>query len=344
MTISRALIATVLVAALSAVGNAAVDDDKATVVAEVNGQKLTRADLEQKQVAKLLQARYQQYLAEREALDQLIDQQLLEMQAAREHLTVAELVDREVISRAKEPTDDQIELFYEGMRTEESLAAVRDKIVATIRQIRTSKARAMYVQSLRSQAKIRIALGPPDTQVLGISTPNQDRKNVAAVVVVEFADYECPYCRTVHPEIKKLQEEFGDKVSVIFRDFPLPMHANAAKAAEAARCAGAQGKFWDYHDLLFTSTKKPEVAQLKENARTLGLETQRFDQCLDSNEQAAAVRKDLAEAQRLGLDGTPSFFINGRFLSGAVKYNTLREIVEQQLGEPQSAEKTIVSK
>src|SRR5437016_2259512 len=154
MAISRALMGLALGISLSAVATHAYGDQAGTaIVAEVDGQKLTRADLEQKQVAKLLQARYQQYLAEREALDQLIDQQLVEMQATREHLSVAELLEREVNSRVKEPTDDQIEVFYEGMRTDEPLAAAREKIAGTIREIRRSKARAAYLQSLRSQAE-----------------------------------------------------------------------------------------------------------------------------------------------------------------------------------------------
>jgi protein-disulfide isomerase len=162
--------------------------------------------------------------------------------------------------------------------------------------------------------------------------------------VVEFADYECPYCQAIHPELKKLENEFGNKVAFVFKDFPLPMHPNAYKAAEATRCARVQGRFWEFHELLFTKGKKIDVAQLKAHARTLGLDGARFDQCLDSNEQAAAVRADLTQAQRLGLTGTPAFFINGHFLSGAVKYTTLREVVEQQLTASDASAKTVASK
>jgi protein-disulfide isomerase len=226
-------------------------------------------------------------------------------------------------------------VFYEGMRTEEPFEVARKKIVATVSQIRLGKARAAYLQTLRSQADVRIALTPPKLDVALDNAPRRGPQD-APVHIVEFADYECPYCQAVHPELKKLQDEFGDKVAFTFKDFPLPMHANAQKAAEAARCAGAQGRFWDFHDLLFTKGTKFDVAQLKEKARSLGLDGARFDQCLDSDEQAAAVRSDLAQAQRLGLTGTPSFFVNGHFLSGA-RYDTLREIVEQQLAEAKSA-------
>jgi len=331
MAISRALIGLSLGVFLNAFANQAAAGDQAPpVVAEVDGQKLTRADLEQKQGAKLLQARYQQYLAEREALDQLIDQQLLEMQADREHVSVEELLQREVTGRVKDPTEDQLQVFYEGLKTTEPFDAVRDKILGTIRQIRLGKARSAYVQSLRSQASVRILLTPPNAQMTPDNAQRRGPEN-APVLLVEFADYECPYCQAVHPELKKLQDEFGDKLAVVFKDFPLPMHANAQKAAEAARCAGAQGRFWDFHDRLFSNGRKFELAQLKEQARTLGLDGARFDRCLDANEQAGAVQKDFAEGQRLGLTGTPSFFINGHFLSGAVKYATLREIVGQQL-------------
>jgi len=152
----------------------------------------------------------------------------------------------------------------------------------------------------------------------------------APVTVVEFADYQCPYCQKVNPALAKIQEQLGAKVSVVFKDFPLPMHANAEKASEAARCAGAQGKFWEFHDALFDN-KKFGVLELKAQAHTLNLDQARFDHCLDSGEQADAVHKDLAEGQHLGLTGTPSFFVNGHFLSGAISYAKLQETVEQEL-------------
>jgi protein-disulfide isomerase len=128
-------------------------------------------------------------------------------------------------------------------------------------------------------------------------------------------------------------------VAVAFKDFPLPMHRHARKAAEAARCAGEQGRFWEFQDVLFDNNQRLELAQLKEYARVLKLDGVRFDQCLDAGEQAAAVERDIVQAQRLGLTGTPSLFINGHFLSGAVKYSTLREIVEQQLAAVGSSAK-----
>jgi predicted DsbA family dithiol-disulfide isomerase len=344
MRISSMLTVLALGASLSAFASqAGAQQNNSAVVAEIGSQKLTRADLEQKQAAKLLQARYQYYLAEREAVNQLIEDHLLEMEAQREHMTVEQLLERKVTSQVKDPSEDQLQVFYEGLRTEEPFATVREKIVGTLRQIRLAKARAAYLESLRSQVSVLIGLAPPKTEVAFDNAPRRGPQD-APVLIVEFADYECPYCQRIHPELKKLEEEFAGKVALAFKDFPLPMHADAEKAAEATRCAAEQGKFWEFHDTLFDNNQKLELAQLKEYARTLKLDAARFDKCLDTSEQAAAVKKDLVQGRRLGLTGTPSFFINGHFLSGAVKYSTLREIVEQQLATSVSPAREVASK
>jgi protein-disulfide isomerase len=299
------------------------------VVAEVNGSKITRADVEKEQASKLLQVRYQVFVAEQKALEDLIDDRVLEMEAARQHITVAQLVDREITSKVKDPSDDQLELYYEDSNSSEPFETVKPKILDLIRQRRTGKIRAAYLQQLRSQANVLITLAPPVADFALGDAPRLGSAK-ATVKLVEFADYECPYCAKVHPFVMKLHEEFGDQVAIYFKDLPLPMHKQARKAAEAARCAGAQGKFWEYHDALFSSNLL-DVPQLKKDARQLNLDGPRFDKCLDSGEEAAAVQKDFEQGQQLGLAGTPSFFVEGHYFSGGVDYATLRDMVVQQL-------------
>jgi protein-disulfide isomerase len=163
------------------------------------------------------------------------------------------------------------------------------------------------------------------------------------VQLVEFADFECPFCIKVQPELQKLRAEFGDRVSFVYKDFPLPMHPHAEKAAEAARCAGAQDKFWPYHDRLFSS-KELDVPQLKQFAADLGLDVAKFNTCLDSGQQAAAVEKDAAEARKIGLSATPSFFLNGHFFTGALQYEDLRRMVLQELSADQVKNKPVAAK
>jgi protein-disulfide isomerase len=317
--------------------NSTLTDRDNVVVAEVNGDKLTAADLEQQEASKLLQSRYAFYEVQRKALDDLIDQHLLESQARKQGLTVDQLLDHEVNGKLPaDPTDDQVRVYYEGVETDKPFDQdMKEKIRQHIHEARVTKAKAAYLKTLRSQAKIMVDLAPPTASVDLAGSAILGPKN-APVVLVEFADYQCPYCQKVHADLQKLQKEFGDKLAIAFKDFPLPMHAFAEKAAEAARCAGVQGKFWEFHDKLFVD-KKFEPADLKQEAIALQLNTTQFDACLDSGSEAAAVQKDAGEGRRLGLSGTPSFFANGHFFSGAMTYEALRDMVAQQLKASQSS-------
>jgi protein-disulfide isomerase len=314
--------------ALLGAGNAVAQNDT-SVVAEVGGVKVTMAELEQEESAKLLSAHYQYYQAETKALNELIDKRLLEQKAKSENLTLEQLLDRDIKSQVKDPTEDQMKVYYEGLETDQPYDAVRGKILDKIRELRTEKARSAYLNALRAQTTVYVTLAPPRANVEAENAQMIGPEN-APVTLIEFADYECPYCQKVAADLKKLQADFGDKVAFTYKDFPLPMHARAEKAAEATRCASKQGKFWEFHDELFRS-KELDVNELKAEARTLKLDTVEFDKCLDSGEQAAAVDRDRKEGTRLGLSGTPSFFINGHFLSGALDYAALRQVVDQQL-------------
>jgi protein-disulfide isomerase len=321
--------------ALLSAGSMVAQNNSNEVVANVGGVKVTMAELEQEESAKLLSAHYQYYQAQTKALNDLIDKKLFEQKAKSENLTVDQLVARDITSQVKDPSEDQMKVYYEGLDIDQPYEAVRGKILDKLRGVRAAKARAAYLKALRTQSTVYVTLAPPsanvDTQNAEVLGPHN-----APVTLVEFADYECPYCQKVADDVRKLQADLGGKLAVTYKDFPLPMHARAEKAAEATRCASKQGKFWELHDELFHS-KELDVDQLKAQAKALNLDGAAFDKCLDSGEQAAAVEQDRKEGQRLGLTGTPAFFINGHFLSGAVDYATLRQIVEQQLAQTQVA-------
>lgn len=303
--------------------------DSERVIAEVGGQKLTLGDLQQQQGGKLLQARYQYYMNQRKVLDQLIDDKLIEIAAKNLHLSADQLLNTVVYKDLKDPTEDQLQVYYEGMESTESYEATHDRVLEHIRGLRREKARTAYVKQLRSRATVQVLLAPPLADV-DLKDAYVHGAKDAPVTLVEFADYECPYCQKITPELQKLEKEYGERLAVVYKDFPLPMHHTSQKAAEAARCAGEQGKFWEYHDVLFYS-KQLGVADLKAHARVLKLDGDRFDKCLDNGAETASVKTSLEEAQKLGLTGTPSFFVNGHFFSGAADYTVLKEMVDLQL-------------
>ncbi len=155
----------------------------------------------------------------------------------------------------------------------------------------------------------------------------------AKVTIVEFSDYECPFCgRYYRDTYKGLKEKYGDKVRFVFKDFPLPFHQKAQKASEAAHCAGEQGKYWEYHDVLFENQRNLSEEELKGYARKLNLDGVKFDACLGSERFASKVRDGLNAGRSVGVSGTPTFFINGRRLVGAQPSVAFERIIDEELG------------
>src|ERR1700733_8308568 len=180
---------------VSTVSRMAAQDD-ASVVAEVGGVKVTMADLEREESARLLSAHYQYYQAETRALNDLIDKKLLEQKAKSENITLDQLVDRDIKSQVKDPSEDQMKVYYEGLETDQPYEAVREKILEKIRQLRFDKAKAAYVKTLNDQINVIVELTPPNADVELANANIRGPKN-PTVTLVEFADYECPYCQKV---------------------------------------------------------------------------------------------------------------------------------------------------
>ena len=333
LAILSLLLLGVALAADSGAGSVETKDVVARVgSAEVTSTQLTSHDEAELQNAqsKLLHARYDLYVAQRSALNKAIDQELLTQEARKEQVSVDELLKRHVESQIKEPSEETLQIYYMGTQKPEPYATARDKIRAYIHELQRKKFEADYLAKLRTGEAVRIMLVPPHLSVGPGESPLGGEQG-ASVTLVEFADYQCPYCRKAEPELQRLREEFKGKLRYAFRDFPLPMHEYAEKAAESARCAGRQGAFWQMHDRMFEGDgENLGVPQLKTIAQQLKLNTDQFDHCLDSGATAAAVQKDMNEGKQLGLSGTPSFFVNGYFLSGAVSYDMIHDLVAQQ--------------
>lgn len=186
----------------------------------------------------------------------------------------------------------------------------------------------------------KLDLNPTTTeqqnQKVNVSTdgdPTQGSQT-APVTIVEFSDFQCPYCERFYtqtlPDIETNYIKTG-KAKLVFRDFPLSFHQYAEKASEAAECAYDQSKFWEYHNKLFENQGALDVASLKKYAQDLGLDTAKFNTCLDSGTKAAEVNKDLSDGTKYGVTGTPSFFINGIQLTGAQPFSAFQQIIEQEL-------------
>lgn len=155
--------------------------------------------------------------------------------------------------------------------------------------------------------------------------------HAAKVTIVEYSDFECPFCARAEPTIKQILEKYPDDVQLVYKHFPLPSHSNSWKAAEASECAAEQGKFWEYHDILFENQDALYITMLKDYAKQLGLNTEEFDACLDSGSMKARIENDKQEGESLGVSGTPAFFVNGKMISGAQPFSVFDAAVSRAL-------------
>jgi protein-disulfide isomerase len=178
-----------------------------------------------------------------------------------------------------------------------------------------------------TQAAAPVKVGEGNNPIRGEKT--------APVEIIEFSDFQCPYCQNWYDQnMQQLEDKYikTGKVKFVFRDFPLSFHPYAQKAAEASECAAEQGKFWEMHDSIFT-TKKITVDELKQQAKDLGLDTAKFNTCLDSGKTAAAITQDLNDGQAAGVSGTPTFFVNGQKIVGAQPFAVFDTAIQQALGQ-----------
>jgi protein-disulfide isomerase len=211
-----------------------------------------------------------------------------------------------------------------------SEAELRVAIERSLEQQRERERRAEFVGGLRRAAGVRVLMEPPRAAVRTDGAPSRGPA-AAPVTIVEFSDFQCPYCGRVQPVIGQLMQRYGDRLRVVFRHYPLPIHPLAPKAAEAAVCAADQGRFWEMHDKLFSDQAKLQVQDLKAKAAEVGLDAEAFGACLDAGRHEAAWRADRAEGDRIGVTGTPAFFVNGRYINGSQPYDVFAAIVDDEL-------------
>jgi len=324
--------AAVAAAALAPAAESKPPAPPADVVAMVGGEPITIQSLEEEIRGQLLDLRMKEYQLRSRALDEIIARTLVEKEAKARGISQGELAKAEVDDRVV-VGEPEARAHYEANQArfknqpeEEALKRATNEL----RQQRIRERRAAFVRELREKAGVRVLLEPVRVAVEVGDSPSRGPA-AAAVTIVEFSDFQCPYCARALPTLKKVQETYGDRVRMVFRDFPLQNHPQAPKAAEAGSCADEQGKFWEMHDRLFENQAKLQVADLKQHATELGLDSAKFDECLDSGRRATDWQLDLSEGTRYGVTGTPAFFINGRMLVGAQPYESFVQVIEDEL-------------
>jgi protein-disulfide isomerase len=305
------------------------------VVATVAGQPITAASLNQRLIPITYKLRANAYDSLKEATDQTINDTLLIAEANRRNIGPEEIIRKEVSDKVHAPTEAEVSKFYteNRERIRGDLDTVRNQLAMYLQEEDSRRLQSELYERLRKGVTIKwlISEPPPLVQVISVDDdPSRGPAN-APVTIVEFTDFQCPACAAMHPVLDEVLKQYGDKVRFVVRDFPLQMHANARKAAEAANAANAQGKFFEYTDLLFKRQKALDVPSLKKYATELGLDRTKFDAALDSGAYAAEVRHDMQDGEVYGIESTPTIFINGVKLE-VLSADGLRAAIDRALG------------
>lgn len=310
-------------------------------IAEIAGKPVYEQDIASKIQGRLMHIEQQEYAIRKQALDSYISNELLANEAKAERLTTDALLKREVDSKIPQPTDDAVRAYYIAQSNLQShpFDEIKENLRQALRQRLVAQARKDYVAGLRAKADVRVFLDPPRYKV-SYQLARLRGNPKAPVIIVEFSDFQCPFCRAAEATVRKILAKYPGKVSLAYRDFPLrAIHPYAQKAAEAARCAQAQGKFWAYHDLLMKDPPELDVKSLEADAQKLNLNGKQFDACLSTNKFAPEIQGDVDAGSRLGVMGTPGFFINGQFVSGAQPESVFDKIIQADLASAQETGK-----
>jgi len=301
------------------------------------------------------------YREQKAALQQYIDQRLLEKEAAKRNMTTGALItmiNAQAEEKAKEVEADKEIIFQEFVKKMQRdfpsfsqrtaaikppgpvlpgngtgspfIEEIKNKVVAMKKASCLNETKEAFIRDLRFQSHIEILLERPRLLPLDLAADDDDPwrgSKDAPLTLLTYIDFQCPYCKQVNATMKYLLAKRKEGIRVVARDFALSSHPDAAMAAQAAACADDQGRYWDYHDLLFDNQQELNLSSLRGYAAQVGIDTVQFDRCLEAGSRRGAVEKDMAEAALAGISSVPGIVINGYYLSGSPSLNYLEEVI-----------------
>lgn len=314
---------------------ASATENPAMPIAKYEGKTVTLKEVDDTITNQLKQLEKQKLELRQTAAEQFVLQQLVKAEAAKTGQTEDAWLKANIDSKLPVPSEEKIKGVWEENKDKmppgSTLESMREQIIAYLNQDGRKTQALKVFDELKSKAKFELLLEEPRVQV---EAKGPSRGNAQAkVTIVEFSDFECPFCSKAEESVTQVMDKYGDKVRLVFRHFPLSFHPHAPKAAEAAACAEDQGKFWEMHKILFANQQHLEVAELKEYATQAGLDASKFGECLDTSKNKAKVDTDQKAGAEAGVTGTPAFFINGKLVSGAQPFSEFQKVIDAELAK-----------
>ena len=302
----------------------------------MGGASITVEEVDRRAAGKLQRLRNEEYDARRQALDEIIIERLFQKEAAERGVTQDALLKAEVDAKVAPPTAGDVKAIYEqnraaaGTRTLGELAPVIER---SLREHRLAERAAQFRDELKAKTGVRVTLEAPRVAVTVPANAPALGPARAPVTIVEYLDYQCPFCHRAQGVVDEILNRYPGKIRFVHRDFLLGK-PRSLPAARAARCAGEQGKFWEYHRHLLVSPGDMSDEDLRNRAAAMGLDTGKFSACAASDRFDADIKRSTESGNSLGIDATPTFFVNGRRLTGALPTDQFAEVIDSELGKP----------
>ena len=267
------------------------------------------------------------------AMERVLEEKLLELESAEQGISKEQLIDREIRRKIEEPTQAEINHVYElnRDRVNRPLEELTDSIIEFLKEMKENELREEFLGELGQKHKVVRNLEPFRFDVKTAGHPSMGQDN-APVKLALFSDFECPYCRDFAFTLMEIVKNYGDKVQLVFRQFPLTsIHPNAQRAAEASLCARDQERLWETHDVLFANQRLLTEENIIAKIEPLGLDREKFSECLASGRYKEEIREDIRAAATVGADSRPTLLINGIYMSGGQPYDLIAAIIEKEL-------------
>jgi predicted DsbA family dithiol-disulfide isomerase len=302
-------------------------------VAEVDGRKIGLDEIDAAIEPELARIKSEQYAARKAKLEEMIDDALLAHRAKELDVPTAELVKREITAKTKLPSDEDVKATFEKVkdRTTASFDAVAPQIREMLARKATTERRNEVLAALRKEAHVVVRLAPPRFAIDIAGGHSNGAKN-APITFVEFSDYQCPFCGRSQATVAEVLEKYGGRIHHVFMDFPIAsIHPFAKPAAVASRCAEEQGKYDEYHRLLFDRQRELSTDNFKRWAADLKMDAAKFDACLESGKFDSLIEESIRVGERVGVSGTPGFFVNGIPIHGAQPFTVFEKTIDEEL-------------
>ena len=312
------------------------DAPKTGLVGKIGDKEVTEAQMNEGIESDLYEAERKIYDIKFNRLKAMVMEEFVTNDPRKKGLSNDEYLEK-YIAKSVNITEKDVDQFIkkENIPAEHINPMVREKIKSHIEMEKKREAVDNWLSQEMKKKPVEIYLARPKRPTFDVQVGDSPfiGKKDAPITIVEYSDFQCPYCKRAAQTIGEVKKKYGDKVRVVFRNFPLPFHSQAKVAAAAGLCANEQGadQFWKMHDSMFGNQEALTPEALKESAKKLGLKVEQFNQCLDSNKYAGAIEADIESGKKVNVKSTPTFFVNGQLLSGAQPAEVFEEVIDDVL-------------